>query len=223
MTRLRIQAAAAWTIALVLAFTHGETACAQASAADVPDAAKHLVLDSRAVQSTEGLRLVLGKVEKDPHNPLFQADKPWENALNNLYPNLIYDEEEKLFKLWYKCVLADKDVIAKMMPPETVHDVGWFLCYATSKDGIAWQKPELGLVGFDGSTKRNIVAGDDCHPTDGRGRGNAADQRRRGESHAPGGGTMSICSAGSAAGMYVVSIPSSLRTMLHPWAIALAL
>ena len=160
MTGLGIRAAAAWTIAFVLAFMHCRTACAQALAGVVPDAAKHLVLDSRAIQSTEGLRLVLGKVEKDPHNPLFQADKPWENALNNLYPNLIYDEEEWLFKLWYKCVLSDKDVIAKMMPPRTVHDVGWFLCYATSKDGIAWQKPELGLVGFDGSTKNNIVARD---------------------------------------------------------------
>lgn len=32
-------------------------------------------------------------------------------------------------------------------------------------------------------------------------------------------GTMSVCSAGSAAGTYVVGRPSSLRTMLHPWAI----
>jgi hypothetical protein len=36
-------------------------------------------------------------------------------------------------------------------------------------------------------------------------------------------GTTSTCSAGSAAGMYVVGRPSSRRTMLHPCAIALAL
>jgi len=56
---------------------------------------------------------VPGTVVKDPHNPLFQADKPWENALNNLYPNVTYDREEKRFKLWYKCVLADPEVIAR--------------------------------------------------------------------------------------------------------------
>ena len=36
-------------------------------------------------------------------------------------------------------------------------------------------------------------------------------------------GTMSCCSAGSAAAMYVDGSPSSPRTMLQPWAIALAL
>ena len=141
-----------------------------------PCPTSHLVLDDRLVAAADGLRLVLGTVEKDPHNPLIQADKPWENALNNLYPNVIYDDEAGLFKLWYKCVLADKDVIARMMPPSTVHDVGWFLLYATSADGVQWQKPELGLIGFDGSTRNNIVARDtpnvgvfkDLHDTDAR-------------------------------------------------------
>ncbi len=32
------------------------------------------------------------------------------------------------------------------------------ICYATSPDGIAWEKPELGLVEFNGSKKNNIVA-----------------------------------------------------------------
>ena len=83
-------------------------------------------------------------------------------ASDNLYPNIVYDALTlcKVFKLWYKCVLADKDVIAKMMPPATVHDVGWFLLYATSRDGVSWEKPDLGLIGFDGSTHNNIVARD---------------------------------------------------------------
>lgn len=121
---------------------------------------KHLALDQRVIAQTEGVKLVLGQVEKDPHNPLFQADKPWENSLNNVYPNLIYDQQDRLFKLWYKCVLCDKNVIARMMPPATVHDQGWLLLYATSKDGTAWEKPQLGLIGFDGSTRNNAVCRD---------------------------------------------------------------
>ena len=31
------------------------------------------------------------------------------------------------------------------------------ICYATSKDGVNWEKPELGLVEFNGSKKNNIV------------------------------------------------------------------
>ena len=126
----------------------------------VPDPLKQVLLDPRVVAEATGSLLVMGTVQKAPSNPLFQADKPWENSLNNLYPNVVFDPERKLFRLWYKCVLADKDAIAKMMPPATVHDVGWFLLYAESADGMHWTKPDLGLIGFDGSRKTNIVARD---------------------------------------------------------------
>ncbi|MFZ2281449.1 MAG: M15 family metallopeptidase [Prosthecobacter sp.] len=125
-----------------------------------PQAQKHLLLDSRLVEAAVNARLVLGTPQKHPANPLFQADKPWENSMNNLYPNVIWDEDEQIFKLWYKCVLADKEVIAQMDQPSTVHDVGWYLLYATSKDGAHWDKPELGLHKFAGSSANNIVARD---------------------------------------------------------------
>ncbi len=123
---------------------------------------KLLVLDPRLIDpaKTVNAHLVQGTITKHPANPLFKADKSWENALNNLYPNIVYDEAEKRFKLWYKCVLSDKDVIARMNPPFTVHDVGWFLLYATSTDGVKWEKPELDLFSFDNSKKNNIVARD---------------------------------------------------------------
>ncbi len=121
---------------------------------------KLLVLDSRVIESAENARLMPGTVTKHPGNPLFQADKPWENSLNNLYPNVIWDDEEKVFKMWYKCVLADKEAIAQMDGPSMVHDVGWYLLYATSKDGIAWEKPALGLHVFGGTKDTNIVARD---------------------------------------------------------------
>ena len=121
---------------------------------------KQLVLDTRVTDVVEGLELRLGKVAKDPRNPLIQADRPWENSLNNLYPNVLYDEQEKRFKLWYKCVLVDPDVQAKMMPPRTVHDVGGSCCTPRPTDGLSWEKPELGLHGFDGSTRNNAVARD---------------------------------------------------------------
>ncbi|MFN0078379.1 MAG: hypothetical protein ACKVY0_18135 [Prosthecobacter sp.] len=121
---------------------------------------KHLLLDSRVIERVENAKLVLGTPEKHAANPLFQADRPWENSMNNLYPNVVWDEQEQVFKLWYKCVLADKEVIAQMDRPSTVHDVGWYLLYATSKDGVKWDKPALGLHQFASSTANNIVARD---------------------------------------------------------------
>lgn len=124
------------------------------------DARKLLTLDPRLVAETHDVRLVMGHVRKEPRNPLFRADRPWENSLNSLYPNVVFDPERQCFRLWYKCVLADQEAIAKMMPPATVHDVGWFLLYAESPDGVTWTKPDLGLIGFDGSLQTNIVARD---------------------------------------------------------------
>jgi hypothetical protein len=125
-----------------------------------PDEHKQLVLDTRVIVSARNARLVPGAVTKDARNPLLPADKPWENAMNNLYPNVLWDEQEAVFKLWYKCVLSDKEVIAKMDGPSTVHEVGWYLLYATSKNGVAWDKPALDLHRFDGRSGANIVARD---------------------------------------------------------------
>ena len=125
-----------------------------------PDPAKLLLLDSRVIEHAENARLVLGMPEKDTRNPLLPSDQPWENATNNYYPNVLWDTDERIWKLWYKDVLADKEVIAQMDGPSTVHDVGWYLLYATSHDGLAWQRPAVGLHKFAGSAENNIVARD---------------------------------------------------------------
>lgn len=125
-----------------------------------PDEAKLLMLDTRVIERVENARLVLGTPEKESRNPLLPSDQPWENATNNYYPNVHWDAGERLWKLWYKDVLADKEVIAQMDAPSTVHDVGWYLLYATSPDGLAWTKPALGLHKFAGGAANNAVARD---------------------------------------------------------------
>jgi hypothetical protein len=70
-----------------------------------------LLLDDRFVGERENLRLELGRVEKSPRNPLFVeeffADPPrrWEARYDNLYPNVIYDDREGLFRLWYNAFI----------------------------------------------------------------------------------------------------------------------
>ncbi|MBQ8758582.1 MAG: hypothetical protein IJZ20_02720, partial [Clostridia bacterium] len=63
-----------------------------------------------------------------------------------LYGTVIYDEEESIYKMWY----ASYD--------GTTYDTGVVMaCYATSKDGINWEKPNLGLVSYNGSKDNNII------------------------------------------------------------------
>ena len=123
-----------------------------------------LLLESDIIERAEGASLVLGTARKDSRSPLFGEDRPWEPRFDNLYPNVIFDETDGVYKLWYNPFVVDERVTN--MPVELRKSVGYVqakgrresgLCYATSTDGIVWHKPELGLVEFDGSKRNNLV------------------------------------------------------------------
>ena len=137
------------------------------TARPVPSDPKYLVLDSRIIDSTERARLVLGKVEKDPRNPLFVKDKPCEVRIGNLFPNVLYDEKQRIYKCWYTVCIIDEatatatdEIMEQMTYPQAMSkgkDLEVGLCYATSKDGITWEKPDLGIIELGGSKANNIV------------------------------------------------------------------
>ena len=65
-----------------------------------------------------------------------------------LYGTVIKDGDT--FRMWY---LANFDA-KQLKTPAPKH---WRpMCYAESKDGIHWIKPDLGLVEFNGNKKNNI-------------------------------------------------------------------
>ncbi|MAV38262.1 MAG: hypothetical protein CMJ59_22715 [Planctomycetaceae bacterium] len=87
---------------------------------------KQLFVDDYIIETIKGAQKVLNQPVKHPRNPLIVADKPWEQTLLNR-GSVIYDEQAKRFKMWY-CVYTD-DLQEQL------------LCYATSRDGIKWDKP----------------------------------------------------------------------------------
>lgn len=127
-----------------------------------PTPSKHLFLDSRIVESRKDLTLRVGTVAKDPANPLFAEDKPWEVRYDNVYANVIHDEKAGIFRCWYSPFIVDPAVsetprsewATKPYQPRR-REMG--VCYAESKDGLRWTKPELGLVDFEGSKQNNLV------------------------------------------------------------------
>ena len=122
---------------------------------------RYLLLDSRIIESTENARLTVGAVRKDENNPLFKEDKPWEPRFDNPYLSVIYDRQDKLYKCWYSIFIkSDYEATpskkrAWLKWKEGRREFG--VCYATSRDGIRWKKPELGIVEFGGNKKNNIV------------------------------------------------------------------
>jgi len=122
---------------------------------------RYLVLDSRIIAEAVNAQLTVGVVQKDENNPLFREDKPWEPRFDNPYSSVIYDRQEKIYKCWYSIFIKSdyeatpSDKRAPLQWKEGRRSCG--VCYATSKDGIRWEKPELGIIEFNGSKKNNLV------------------------------------------------------------------
>jgi hypothetical protein len=105
-----------------------------------------LFLDDRLIDRADNLSRTVHQPEPFAKNPIVRCDKPWEFDCITLWGTVLWDEQDQLFKMWYQ-------TWGNVQPPR----VSTFVCYATSKDGIEWEKPELGVVGFDGDAKTNIV------------------------------------------------------------------
>ena len=127
------------------------------------DGSRYLVLDNRIIAHTENAMLTVGTIRKHPSNPLFIEDQPWEKRFDNLYGNVIYDPKQRVYQCWYSPFIVDHSSRnmplsqrdgSKYRPPPNREMA---ICYATSKDGITWQKPSLGLVDYEGSKDNNII------------------------------------------------------------------
>ena len=129
--------------AIVFGFA-SDAAGAPASPFDVADKSQ-LFVDRVLVREACGIAFTLHPARRHPANPLVKADRPWEGWRLEIYGNVIYDADEKLFKMWY----LGQDL--KRFPHYAAY-------YAVSKDGIHWDKPLVGTVRAKGLDKHNVVA-----------------------------------------------------------------
>lgn len=94
---------------------------------------------------------VEGNVDWRLHQPEAQevilvTDAPWEGNTCAYYT--IFADDDR-YRMYYRGSHYDTET-QKAAHPEVV-------CYAESRDGIHWKKPELGIVSYEGSTQNNIV------------------------------------------------------------------
>ena len=124
---------------------------------------RYLLIDQRIIAEHKNATLELGEITKHPQNPLFVEDMPWEKRFDNLYGNVIFDHTDNLYKCWYSPFIVDHssrgmdqaERDGKRYRPPRNREMA--ICYATSKDGIKWTKPQLGLVEYEGNTANNII------------------------------------------------------------------
>ena len=91
-----------------------------------------------------------GGVQLRLHNPTAQEvalshDKPWEG--NTCGYHTIFKDGE-LYRMYYRGWGHDEN--QRQLHPA-------FVCYAESRDGISWKRPNLGIIDFEGSKENNIV------------------------------------------------------------------
>ncbi|MCX6621646.1 MAG: glycosyl hydrolase family 32 [Acidobacteria bacterium] len=102
------------------------------------DVGRQLFVDDFLIDKTD-LRRQFHAAEYSPSNPVLRPDRPWEQVNYPLIDNpklqgpaaqpfsdgVWWDPKARLFKIWYLCGSP------------------FYTCFATSKDGLRWNKPTL--------------------------------------------------------------------------------
>ncbi len=121
---------AAGSVLSVLAQTFRSTEAVRLSREPV------LFVDDSSVASMVGLVRTIHPAKTHPA-PVVEPERPWEEVRVYTYGSVMRDPATGGFRLWY---MAHSRVL-----------------YATSADGISWNKPSLGVQDYEGSKANNIV------------------------------------------------------------------
>ncbi len=94
-------------------------------------------------EATGDIRRTL--IKPDPKDVVFVADEAWEGNTSGYFT---YFQDGDIYRMIYRGWQHDEKKKAAHME---------VTCYAESKDGIQWTKPNLGLFQWNGSKENNIV------------------------------------------------------------------
>jgi len=105
---------------------------------------RQLFLDDHVIESRSHIRKQLHQATPFGGNPIVEANKPWESGLAYHYGSVEWHPESKRYRLWYQSFwqVGEEDPI----------DTGLI---ATSRDGLKWEFPRLGLVPDQHGNKNN--------------------------------------------------------------------
>jgi len=118
---------------------------ASSGAVDIADR-RELFVDDFLIDRLHGARRIL-------HRPVarevsLDRTKPWEGNASG-YTTVFQDGD--LYRMYYR----GTHIVYSQGKGTTTHPE--VVCYAESRDGIQWSRPDLGIVEFEGSKKNNII------------------------------------------------------------------
>jgi hypothetical protein len=93
---------------------------------------------------SNSLVTTIGSVAKHPKNPLFKGTSAWEHDIDNGYSSILHDEDDTshlgVYRVYYSAMGNTAGTL-----------------YATSQDGLTFEKPALHRYVFNGDTANNIL------------------------------------------------------------------
>jgi len=111
-----------------------------------------LVVDDALIASKQGVARKTHPCQKLPQ-PVIRAERPWEGQRVYVYGTALYDEATNAFRLWY----MSRDQEGTVLDPRLTYSRTDPVLYATSSDGVVWNRPSLKLYAYNGSNDNNIV------------------------------------------------------------------
>ncbi len=120
---------------------------------------KALFIDDHIVEHIDNLARKLHPLQKFDKNVVLRPEHRWENCGIMMWTTPAWVPDEAVFKtLYYASSESDSpevklDVTGAPMGGKS------FICYATSEDGVNWEKPPLGLYDYDALTWRGTAIG----------------------------------------------------------------
>jgi len=133
------------------------------------DPSLFLALDESWIDSSDGADFKFCPLEKNA-SPILFPDQTWEGGEDGkprpvhadpFLANIVRDVEDGRYLLWYNSmnigIGRTSDPGMEKSGPITVPGRGSRICFATSSDGLRWEKPDLGLVSYHGNTRNNMV------------------------------------------------------------------
>lgn len=114
---------------------------------------RELFVDEFLIAQKTNLELKLHSTT--PREIVMVRDEPWEGSGSDFDT---FIRENDLIRLYYMATeLTNADATKIKYNPGSPLPREVYACYAESRDGIHWVKPELGLFEFNGSKRNNIV------------------------------------------------------------------
>ena len=126
-------------------------------------AQKQLFIDDLVIDEAVGVTRNLNQPAKYVGNPVMIPIYPWEGRLELF--GTVWRDADGSFRMWYQGMggmgVADMGLDLTGTQLEDLNfdmrNLQYSICYATSHDGVNWERPNLGLVEHDGTTDNNIV------------------------------------------------------------------